>query len=258
MDLPRIEIDGRPADVGALTGLALHGYGHFTAMQVRDRRVRGLSAHLARLDAGNRALFGTGLDAGRVRDALRRAVAGTPDASVRVHVYQPGGEGDVSLAVSLRPPGPAPAAPLRLRSVRYQRPAPQTKHSGGFGQEYHRRAAHRDGYNEVLLVDADGMVAEGGITNVGFLRGSAVYWPDAPMLTGITMQLLDRALAERGTPAQRRPVRLDEVATFDGAFVTNSRGLAPVTRFDDRDLPDAAEAYADLAKLYEATPWDEI
>jgi len=81
----RIEIDGAPATVERLSAAAPDGYGHFTAMQVRERRVRGLGLHLARLDAANLELFGIGLDVVKACDHIRHALgAGTRDASVRV------------------------------------------------------------------------------------------------------------------------------------------------------------------------------
>ena len=65
----RMEIDGRPASPDAWHILDL-GYGHFTAMQVRGGRTRGLDLHLARLDAANREMFGQPLDAERCRRTL--------------------------------------------------------------------------------------------------------------------------------------------------------------------------------------------
>ncbi len=57
----RTEVDGREATAEQLRFPAFT-YGHFTAMQIRGRKVRGLALHLARLDAANRELFGVGLD----------------------------------------------------------------------------------------------------------------------------------------------------------------------------------------------------
>ena len=48
----RIQINGAPARPEDLYTLARTNYGHFTAMQVRARRVRGLELHLDRLVAG--------------------------------------------------------------------------------------------------------------------------------------------------------------------------------------------------------------
>ena len=65
-DLLSIEIDGEPASVDQLRSAALSGFGHFTAMQVRDRKVRGFGHHLVRLDAANRELFGAKVDEQKV------------------------------------------------------------------------------------------------------------------------------------------------------------------------------------------------
>src|SRR5688572_30054472 len=70
----RIEVDGRPATVDDLAHPVLVNFGHFTSMQVRGRRVRGLRHHLDRLTAANRELFGADLDPELVRALIRRAL----------------------------------------------------------------------------------------------------------------------------------------------------------------------------------------
>src|SRR5215470_16045878 len=166
-----IEIDGVPATVERLGAAAPAGYGHFTAMQVRGHRVRGLDLHLARLDAANRELFGAGLDPATVRAHIRHALgAGTGDASVRVYVCElPGGP---SVMVTVRPPGGMPAGPWRLQTVPYQRTLAHIKHLGDFGQGYFQRLAHRNGFDEALLTGPDGAISEGAITNIGFFDGA--------------------------------------------------------------------------------------
>jgi hypothetical protein len=61
-----LEIKGRAATAGELRALAFGGYGHFTAMQLRGGRTRGLQLHLDRLDAASREMFGAALEGGRV------------------------------------------------------------------------------------------------------------------------------------------------------------------------------------------------
>src|SRR5260370_17007548 len=88
--MPRIESDGRDATADQLRAVALDAYGHFTAMQVRDRRARGLGLHLARLDAANRDLFGPALDPALIRDPIRHALGGeTRDPPLPLHVPNP-------------------------------------------------------------------------------------------------------------------------------------------------------------------------
>ena len=126
--LPRTEIDGRQPSVEDLLIPALVNYGHITVMQVRDRAVRGLDLHLARLDAANQELYGIGLDGDRVRDRIRHALDDVADATVRVTVFRRDTD-SVSVMVTVRPSAEAPTVPQALRSVVYQRPVPHIKHT---------------------------------------------------------------------------------------------------------------------------------
>jgi branched-subunit amino acid aminotransferase/4-amino-4-deoxychorismate lyase len=254
---PRIEIDGAGATVEQLRTVALASYGHFTAMQVRSRRVRGLDLHLARLAAANREVFGSGLDTAQVRDHIRHALADdTSDASVRVYLHE--AHSRPSVMVTVRPPGGMPGTPWRLQSVPYQRSLAHIKHVGDFGQSYFQRMAHRNGFDEALLTGPDGTISEGAITNIGFFDGTGVVWPAAPALDGITMQLLNRGLAGYGLPSRRAPVRLSDLGSFAAVFATNARGIVPVAQVDDLALPVDPALMTTLAQVYESAPWADI
>jgi branched-subunit amino acid aminotransferase/4-amino-4-deoxychorismate lyase len=254
----RVEVNGSPATAGSLQHLALVNYGHFTAMQVRDSRVRGLSLHLARLDGATRELFGTGLDGGLVRSHIRHALASDRDASVRVIVFWPDSEATPAVMVTVRPPAEMPAGPQRLMSAPYQRPAPHIKHIGGFGQSYHNRLAANQGFDGALLVAPDGTIAEGAITNIALFDGTTVTWPDAPCLAGITMQLVEPRLPGLGLPSQHAPVRLADLPSCTGVFVTNSHGIAPVDRIDGVAIPVSPALMKTAHGSYESVPWDPI
>lgn len=91
------------------------------------------------------------------------------------------------------------------------------------------------------------------MANIGFLDPSGVVWPDAPMLHGITMQLLEATL-----PTRRTPVHLSDIASFDGAFLSNARGIAAVSHIDDDELPMPAGWMRELIDAYASVPWDPI
>jgi branched-subunit amino acid aminotransferase/4-amino-4-deoxychorismate lyase len=95
-------------------------------------------------------------------------------------------------------------------------------------------------------------VAEAAIANIGFLEGSTVVRPKAPILRRITMKLLDAVLPDTTS----RPVRLRELRSFDGAFVCNARGIALVSMIDDVRLPDASARVEQLRRAYDAINWD--
>ena len=257
--LPRVEIDGRPATVESLWPAVGGGYGHFTAMQVRDRSVRGMDLHLARLAEGTEALFGTGIDEELIVERVRHALRDVRDASVRVYILDSGARAEgPSTTVTVRGPASMSTTPQRLTSVRYQRPLAHIKYVGGFAQAYYGRRAAADGFDEVLLVDGDDVIAEGSITNIGSVRGDTVVWPDAPALRGISMQVLQRQLGAAAVPWRQETVRLSDVGSFDGAFVTNARGIAPVARIDEVHVPTDNPLLSTLIRLFDDASWEPI
>ena len=229
-------------------------FGHFTAMQVRARRTRGLALHLARLEAANRELFEAELDGKRVRELIRHALRDVEDASVRVYAFE--SDDEPTILVTVKQPGGV-SAPQRLQSVRYQRPNAHLKHLAT-GQGFYSRLARRNGFDDALLATADGVISECSIANIGFFDGSGVVWPAAPLLHGITMQLLERKLVELGVSTRRAPVRLHDIASFEGAFLSNARGVAAVSEVDGMSLPMQARRMETIADAYASVPWDII
>ena len=257
--LPRIEIDGHAASIEEIWTLDLSGSGHFTAMQVRDRRTLGIDFHLARLDGATRELFGVDLDGDLILGLIGRALADDiRDASVRVNVFWSEATDDISVVVSVRPPAPAPADPQSLQTVVYQRPAAHLKHASSFGQGYYSGLAHANGFHEALFVGTDGAISEGAITNIGFIDGDAIVWPEAPALRGIMMQVLQRELDRANIAWRYGPVHVDDLASFGGAFVTNSHGIAAVARIDEQVLPTDASLMRTAKQLLATAPHDQI
>jgi branched-subunit amino acid aminotransferase/4-amino-4-deoxychorismate lyase len=244
----RIEIEGRVPTVEELW-TTTSAFGHFTAMQVRGGKTRGLELHLRRLEATNGELFGAGLDRERVRTLIRHALDDVEYASVRVYAFE--SDGEAQLMVTVRPPGGV-TSPQRLQSVRYQRPDAHLKHLAT-EQGFHSRVVHKSGFDDALLTGLDGTISETAIANIGFFDESGIVWPDAPLLRGITMQLLDERL-----PSRRAPVALSDVADYEGAFLSNARGIAAVSEIDGTTLPMPAARVEELVEAYESVPWEAI
>jgi hypothetical protein len=72
------------------------------------------------------------------------------------------------------------------------------------------------------------------------------------------MQLLERNLPERGVPSRRATVRLRDLASFEGAFLSNARGVAVVNQIDDAAVPLHEERFETIAAAYAAVAWDTI
>jgi len=255
--IAKAELDGRQVPPDGMAAAMLGGYGHFTAMQVRDGKVRGLELHLARLDAANREMFGEPLDGAVIRGYVRHALAGdVPDASVRVIVRETADR--PSVLVTVRPPGDMGSGPWRLKPVPYQRSLAHLKHACDFGQAYYQRLVRGQGFDEALLTGQDGLISEGSITNLACCDGSAIVWPAAPALRGITMQLIERHAGAAGMTSRLEHVRVSDLPRFDAVLVTNSHGVAAVAQVGSLELPLHQELTGAVRRVYESASWDEI
>ncbi|MFH8369287.1 aminotransferase class IV family protein [Streptomyces sp. NPDC018031] len=255
--------NGRAATAEELAPLAFAGYAHFTALQVRGGRVRGLDLHLERLRSASLELFGRALPDDRVRDWLRAAVeAGPADLSLVATVYSPAGEftaaGDgvePELLVRTGPPSSGPDGPLALATVEYERVLPAVKHVGEVAKTYFLRQAVGEGFDDAAFVDRRGRLSEGTIWNLAFWDGTAVVWPTAGMLGGTTMGIVRRRLERLGVPQREREITPADLPALAGAAVMNSwtPGIA-VHRIGQVPLAEAPDFVELLHRAYRDEP----
>ncbi|QNE75028.1 branched-chain amino acid aminotransferase [Streptomyces finlayi] len=258
-----VQRNGQEATAGELAPLAFAGYAHFTALQVRDGRVRGLDLHLERLRSASVEMFGRALPEDRVLTHLRTALrAGPADLSLTATVYSPAGEftaagTDVEpeLLVRTGPAATGPAGPLSLAAVEHERDLPAVKHVGEVAKTYLLRQAVGQGFDDAAFVDRRGRLSEATIWNLAFWDGHSVVWPAADMLAGTTMSIVRRRLGDLGVPQRTQEVSLDGLAALSGAVVMNSwtPGI-PVRRIGSVRLPDAPLLLEHLHRAYEAEP----
>lgn len=260
-----LELNGRvPSEIADLQRLATGNYGHFTSMQVRGFGVRGLALHLARLSDANEEFFDFRMgvdDEQRLLGLIRQALRGEPDASVRVGFVPPverDAAPDVLVSVS-DPADDAAGPPLRVRTDGYRRPWPAHKHAATMGLTYAVRRARHAGYDDALFVGPDNLVSEGTTWNVAFSDGDRIIWPQAPMLKGVTMVLLQLALTMNGTPWTLRPVDAVELPLLSAAAAVNSICPAqPIGSIDGVPFPADDKLVSLLREAWESVPFDVL
>jgi branched-subunit amino acid aminotransferase/4-amino-4-deoxychorismate lyase len=262
-----IELNGAPATAEDLRHLVHTNYGHFSAMQVRGGGVRGLDLHLDRIEAATRELFGRPIGRERVRACLQHAIDGSAmPLALRVNVFSralnrdhPAAAAEPDVLVMVTPTAHAGAAALRVKSFEYTRTLPHIKHVGTFPLFHYRRAAQQAGYDDALFVDDAGHVEEGSIWNIGFHDGQGVVWPDAPQLTGVSMQLLQAGLARAGVPSTVRQIPLREIGKFRAAFFTNSStAVRMIARIDDVEFAVDPAIESRLVACHDSNPLQPV
>jgi branched-chain amino acid aminotransferase len=116
------------------------------------------------------------------------------------------------------------------------------------------REATARGFNNCLMLDLLGNVAEFGNANVFMARDGVVYTPvpNGTFLNGITRQRVIELLCGDGVTVIETTLRYNDFVNADEIFSTgNFAKVAPVIRIDDRRL-EPGPFYTRARKLY----WD--
>jgi branched-subunit amino acid aminotransferase/4-amino-4-deoxychorismate lyase len=137
-----------------------------------------------------------------------------------------GADSQPRILITTRPAEGTPLRALSLQSAIYCRDMPDVKHVGLFGSLQRRRIAQRNRFDDALFVGADATIAEAATSNVGFIDGDRIVWPQANCLPDV-----------------------------DAVFVTNAAvGIRPVSTIDDIHWPDEHLVVGLLRKEYAGLP----
>jgi branched-chain amino acid aminotransferase len=101
-----------------------------------------------------------------------------------------------------------------------------------------KREALRDGYDEAMLLDTDGYVAEGSGENVFMVRKGIIKTPPlTSILEGITRETIMQLAAERGMRLVEERFTRDELYIADEAFFTGTAAeITPIRDVDSRTI----------------------
>ena len=99
--------------------------------------------------------------------------------------------------------------------------------------------ARKRGFDNALVLDMLGNVAETASSNVFLVKDGAIQTPvpNGTFLSGITRSRTIKLLAETGMPVIERTLRVSDFMEADEIFSTgNHSKVVPVIRIEDRDL----------------------
>jgi branched-chain amino acid aminotransferase len=256
----KIWMDGRLVDfadahVHVLNHTLHYGVGVFEGIRgyatPRGPAIFRLSEHVARLVASARIYHMT---IPYSAEEIERAVVETQAANeflpsyLRPLVYR--GEpslgvknstGKVSLAVAAIPAkkylGDGSEAGVRAKISPFRKPRSDgipsfAKASGNYVSSYLAGIdAQKDGYEEAILLDQVGYVAEGSGENIFVVRDEKLYTPglESDILLGITRKSVIQIATDLGYSVVEKLLSVNELLTADEAFFTGTYAeIAPI------------------------------
>ena len=192
--------------------------------------------------------FEIGYTAEQLDKAKRDLVAkqGWTDCYVRAFAWRGSDEmgvsaqkGRINVAVTAWPWGdyfPDKMKGIRLMIAPWRRPAPDTAPSNSKAAGLYmictlsRHNALDSGFDDALMMDWRGQIAEGTGANIFFVKDGVLHtpYPDC-FLNGITRQTVIQLAKARGIEVQERAIWPNELGTFSEVFLTGSAAeITPV------------------------------
>jgi branched-chain amino acid aminotransferase len=200
-----------------------------------------------------------------LREAIRETVRANPGASaVKISAYFASVEIDVvpvdtyvtvaiaaydpKIDITDRLPQPSPRRPRNLKlwieKIRANRRddivPPQVKVSANYASPMTAKVrARAAGYDEIVLVDEDGHLAEGPTTNLFLVdaEGNLLTPPSAKVLHGVTRSAVIELAKAEGIPIREAQIKPETLLNALEAFLTGTTaGVWPVESVDGRKL----------------------
>jgi branched-chain amino acid aminotransferase len=96
----------------------------------------------------------------------------------------------------------------------------------------------RDGYDEAIMLDTQGFIAEGSAENIFLVQNGALHTPDlTACLDGVTRRTIVQLARDFGIPVVERRITRDEVYIADEAFFTGTAAeVTPIREVDNRPI----------------------
>ena len=114
-------------------------------------------------------------------------------------------------------------------------------------------SAQGRGFDEVILLNERGEVAECTSANIFIANGNQVWTPplSSGCLPGITRELLLGEVRVPGVPVSEKALRPEDLESADEVFITSTtRDLLPVFQIEDRKVGDRESARVALQKAF--------
>ncbi len=102
--------------------------------------------------------------------------------------------------------------------------------------------ATSDGYDEALLLDVDGFVAEGAGENLFIIKDGVIYEPElTSALIGITRSTIIALAKDMGLEVHAKRLTRDDVYIADEAFFTGTAAeVTPIRELDNRTIGEGS------------------
>lgn len=148
---------------------------------------------------------------------------------------------------------------IKLKTAPWKRPAPDTAPTSAKAAGLYmictisKHAVEKEGYDDALMLDYRGFVAEATGANIFLIKDGEVHTPPADcFLNGITRQTLMELCREHGIMLHERHIKPEELSSFQECFLTGTAAEVTAVGSIDHHNFTVGPTVRKLREAYEA------
>jgi branched-chain amino acid aminotransferase group I len=234
----------------------LYGFGLFETMRAYDGSIFRIESHLKRLENAA-GILGLQIDVPELQGAVRDTLFANQLQNARIRITISAGEGEMV-------PDPATCTnPVIMITAGHYQPYSEQVYNRGFSASVSsicrnsrsplaglkttnylesllaRREARSSGYDEAILLNEKGLLAEASMSNIFIVSEGVLRTPgkESGILPGITRDIVLKMALRLGIVIAEQDIGLDELLHAEEVFITNSLiELMPVTGIDKKPV----------------------
>lgn len=245
--IPRDQARISPLDYGFL-----YGFGLFETMRAYNGRIFRIESHLDRLEYAA-GILGLQIDISELKGAVQDTLVANQLQDARVRITVSAGEGEM-----VPDPATCTNSTVMITAGNYH-PYPEQVYNRGFTTSISsirrnsgsplaglkstnymdsllaRREARSSGFDEAILLNEKGLLAEASMSNIFIVSGGVLLTPgkESGILPGITRDLVLTLASQSGIDTVEQDIELDELVHAEEVFITSSIiEVMPVTGVD--------------------------
>lgn len=234
-----------------------YGFGVYENIRYRNHAIYFADEHLDRLLHSAKAIGLTHqFEKKQIRNWIIELIKKNEAESANIKILLIGGVEPMLYILQLAPKFPDKKIykeGVKAITAIYERYLPQAKTLNMLPSYIlYKKAIEQNAY-DAILCDKKGNIHEGTRSNIFFIKEKTLYTPMVEtVLNGVTRAGVIACATKLGYTIIEESIALKNIATFDGAFFTNTSGkIIPIKEIDGQTLGQIPPSTAELIKSFD-------
>lgn len=221
----------------------LYGDGIYDSLRGYKNQVWNYQPHIDRFfDGAEKLKIKIPYSKQEIQNTIQKLLELNKHIESRIRIYISRGANNYDFTDSKKPTFiitivPIPVFPKKsgkLITTQLERPIPEIKSSSLIIANICRQLCHQQKAVDALLIDHQGFIPEGSISNYFIIKNNTLITPTEKNLPGTTQHLVQELAKKNNIPTETKKLKLQDLKEADEIFITSVyKHVLPITKLNN-------------------------